>query len=67
MAWQRMKTAPKNWTHVLLVDKRTREVCEGYWNTMQLCWLRANLEEYSEDNRVVPSHWMPLPAPPEGA
>ena len=64
MTWRPMKSAPLNWTHVLVVDRQTREVCEAYWNTNELCWLRANTDEYSEDNRLRPYRWMPLPEPP---
>jgi hypothetical protein len=66
MAWKPMRSAPLNWSHVLVVDKRTREVCEAYFRDDECVWCRANLSPGDEDAIIRPSHWMPLPNPPEG-
>jgi hypothetical protein len=65
MTWQPIETAPKDGTVVLL-----------YWPTMGIYvyplagfhmgdeygWELSANREYGE---VMPTHWMPMPAPPE--
>lgn len=61
--WQTIETAPKDWTDVLLFDPEYpndhRKVLEGYWDADAEVWLSADKE------RVFPTHWQPLPNPPE--
>ncbi len=58
--WQPIKTAPKDGTAILLAYK---ELCgSGYW------WQNSSKtrEHWVWDGwpRMAPTHWMPLPKPP---
>jgi hypothetical protein len=61
--WRLIKTAPENWADVLLYDENYeddwRKVFEGYYDGEIRCWYDARGIE------VNPSHWMPLPEPPQ--
>ena len=70
--WQPMETAPKDWTHVLVYDHASAEVCEAYYraehDTNDSCWCRANPTPMDEDSVLLEvTHWQPLPIPPAGA
>jgi hypothetical protein len=64
--WQPIETAPKGIEQVLLrVPTRFAKwgsalACQGYW--MSAYWVIFNADEAVQ--RVEPTHWMPLPAPP---
>ncbi|MDW9762194.1 DUF551 domain-containing protein [Sinorhizobium meliloti] len=62
-AWQPIETAPKDWTDVLLfvpnLDSDWRNVCEGYYDAENEVW------ENPMFGAVDPTHWQPLPTPPE--
>ena len=62
--WQPIETAPKDWTHVLIcVDGA---VCEAYYRDDEELWCRANASTEDEDSILAgPTHWMPLPSPPQ--
>lgn len=73
MEWQPIETAPKDGTPILIYcsdlgDERysgaaiTTVVWEGTWSLCQC-------GTYAEDGDLfgTPSHWMPLPNPPESA
>lgn len=67
MDWQLIETAPRDGTSILLWDGRS--VFEGGWfdswygDESGACWMAANLdEEYGA--AVFPTHWQPLPPPP---
>lgn len=64
--WQMMKTAPKDWTDVLLYcpddDDGTgaKGVCQGWYSMADggfNCWM-------SLSGPIRPTRWMPLPEPP---
>jgi hypothetical protein len=58
MEWQPIDTAPKDGTEVLLTDGKYKRT--GYWARRVGVW--------SIDAIVAlepPTHWMPLPEPPE--
>ena len=64
-AWQPIKTAPKDkpilgWDGATMTTVEWREwrSCPGYWT---LCECGA----YAEDGEWWPTHWMPLPEPPQ--
>lgn len=65
MKWQPIKTVPKDGMRILLYF-----ACHGvrtglYWRTYRLlldCGLASSL---SDKGGVEPTHWMPLPEPPE--
>jgi hypothetical protein len=67
--WQPIETAPKGIEQVLLrVPTRFAKwgsalACQGYW--MSKYWVIFNADEAVQ--RVEPTHWMPLPAPPAQA
>ena len=61
--WQTMDTAPKDGTRVLLWRRAIRDqptpiMADGFW--CETCWVWPYL--LSE-----PTHWQPLPTPPERA
>jgi hypothetical protein len=58
--WQPIETAPREgWKPILaLVDDEPTVV---YWMHH---WI-LNVGQYGEDRQCYPSHWMPLPTPPE--
>lgn len=59
MIWQKIETAPMDGTPVLLWGSDEEGICLGYrengswWNNLYEPW------------RFNPTHWMPLPQPPE--
>jgi alkylation response protein AidB-like acyl-CoA dehydrogenase len=71
MEWQPIETAPRDGTSIL-VAKAGKWVREASWwdawyaNTSDQGWMPANIdEEYG--SYIEPTHWMPLPEPPETA
>lgn len=76
--WQPIDTAPKD--KAILVSGGTycrnstpypfeselKSVLIAYWDDREKCWEVPNTETQDYDADVVrPTHWMPLPAPPE--
>jgi len=65
--WKPIETAPKDGQHVLLacaVDPPSW-VCEGYYEEDRDAWYQANTHWTDTYNgQIYPSHWMPMPAPP---
>jgi len=57
MEWQPIETAPKNET--ILIAYGVDEVGTG------LHWLGNEWDCDQEEGVVVPTHWMPLPQPPQ--
>lgn len=67
MNWRPAKTAPQDWTHILVYDHGSESVCEAYFSD-EGNWVRANLWDNSEDSLLLDvTHWMPLPDPPRRA
>lgn len=75
-AWQPIETAPKDGTKVLLADKngyistaRWTEECErgGVDSSRDPGWKAYAIDDDSfySCEYINPTHWMPLPAPPE--
>jgi hypothetical protein len=65
--WQPIATAPKDGTTVVYVVARrvssdAPAVMWGYWNTRLEGWYRFAAKA---PTRIYPTHWMPLPSPPE--
>lgn len=63
MAWEDMKTAPKDGTHVLLAsvdDDGTFGIRHGFFETSHndRCWYDIDGEE------IEPQFWQPLEIPP---
>jgi hypothetical protein len=62
--WQPIETAPKNGLVMPFLARRVKSealmVMFGYWSTHQEWWYRR----WPQVERIYPTHWMPLPAPP---
>ena len=67
MNWQPIKTAPRDGTNVLLVNRKGN-IATGLWQgrgVMEGWWLRGgNGPNTFFNEHHGPTHWMPLPAPP---
>jgi hypothetical protein len=59
--WQPIETAPKDGTHVIIFDPSDSRPREAVFDTCYGQWVDP-IEAYDE---YSPTHWMPLPAPPE--
>ena len=63
MDWQPIETAPKDGTHVLgygPMDDGTYWMEDLYWYESMEAWPITFMHGHGE-----PTHWMPLPEPPE--
>lgn len=81
MSWQPIETAPKDGSHILIIDAtaKTPEADKVHWGRVmgKDYWRCGDSSDWEEDPRAAreilgayetPTHWMPLPAPPgEGA
>jgi Protein of unknown function (DUF551) len=63
--WQSIETAPKDWQTIILYSSETGEVFAGYYapkdggsDRWEAHYIQ---DEMSPEN---PTHWMPLPPPP---
>lgn len=66
MSWQPIETAPRDGTVVDLWMTANNKnsgyrVTDCWWSTLCECWISPG-----GDFSPLASHWMPLPAPPEG-
>ena len=70
--WRTIDTAPKDESRVLLVHVGF-ECCIGYYDLEFDKWVTIKAEDYADDDHYeeqvrdttyLPTHWMPLPAPP---
>ena len=73
-AWLPIETAPKDGTRVLLTgwweDDPTsghRWTCDGFWDDLTEEWFEHPDRVPTDGALVPPTHWLPLPPPPEGA
>jgi len=66
--WRQIETAPKDGTAILAYEhwqgKTGGDRYTAYW---QECghWSLVRSGDYSSDDRVYPTHWLPLPEPPK--
>jgi hypothetical protein len=75
MTWQDISTAPKDGTRILLWCAAPMLPTVGWWEPQASrskprpfwCSERAWLFGNSWARESQPTHWMPLPAPPEAA
>lgn len=62
--WQGIESAPKDWSEVILFDAEyDLQVTSGYYSCEDGgddAWVTSSC-----NNKITPTHWMPLPAPPE--
>ena len=62
MTWQPIETAPKDGTETLLWEKGFEVYAVGYF-----CELAEKWVVFGTHWNWQPTHWMPLPEPPEEA
>ncbi len=63
--WQSIETAPKDGTPVLLYIPSVNDMVTAKYLGRQ--WVLCEFGGYAEDGDLDgdPTHWMPLPSPPE--
>ena len=59
--WQPIETAPKTKKRILAIKGKTIKIVVWYPNLQE--W--GNPQEWDDDGAWKPTHWMPLPEPPE--
>ena len=59
--WQPIDTAPKTKKRILAIKKKTIKIVVYYPFLKE--W--GNPQEWGGDGTWMPTHWMPLPAPPK--
>lgn len=67
MTWQSIETAPKDGSIVILsIPRKIRSVYFGKWTKYIKTaeWTCEGLH-YNLNKKYQPTHWMPLPKPPE--
>jgi len=66
-AWQPIETAPKDGTEILAYDEMVLRVSwQDEWLSDDYAWhLGTCLMFGNSETKCSPTHWMPLPAPPE--
>lgn len=70
MSWQPIETAPKDGTYVLLLGDSgytttPYRVAVGCWiEGYRDFWINHSNDAFTDDGEP-PTHWMPLPDPPE--
>ena len=64
MEWQPIETAPRDGTRVILaaLDEFYVRVAEGYFDD-EWFWSTDSYRELGREG-ISPTHWMPLPEPP---
>ncbi len=66
--WQPIETAPRDGTPVLImVPLLSNEPLIGCWNKVFCEWQDQWNDALDEGGNEVPTHWQPLPEPPETA
>lgn len=76
MLWQPIETAPKDGRDVILALVNTRGHSESpalaYWNDedrstdhYQSGWYESTFSDCTYRVKFTPTHWMPIPEPPE--
>lgn len=62
--WQPIETAPKDGNDIIVFCDDTNEMMVAFWNKKYEGWQFA-MGHYDGAHVCSPSHWMPLPEPPE--
>ena len=60
--WQPIETAPKDKTDILVLSEG--RVVEAYWEGSRSRGYWDSFFQSYESESLEPTHWMPLPAPP---
>ena len=63
--WQPIETAPKDGKRILAWQKTWYMVNTCHWSDNTNCWIKAGVKLEHPD--LWPTHWMPLPKPPNRA
>ena len=63
MKWQPIETAPKDGTEVLVV--RVSEEYDTPWANVCSYFAGRWMVNAQGDQEMQPTHWMPIPEPPE--
>ena len=64
MKWQPIKTAPKDGTPILVWDGYN--ITSAKWEVDYDWWeICVPSDGYVDSNCIEPTHWQPLPPPPE--
>lgn len=62
--WQGIESAPRDWSEVILFDQEYHpNVTSGFYSCAD--GGRDHWVSSSGSDRLEPTHWMPLPPPPE--
>jgi len=68
LEWKPIETAPKDWSNVILANVDDwNESVQGYYDCDAECWRSMSGIETEHNGECYPTHWMPLPNPPETA
>jgi len=65
MNWQPIETAPKTGVGILVYQPWKSgydEIMIGHYANG---WVRSETSSYDELDKIHPTHWMPLPEPPQ--
>lgn len=77
MTWRPISEAPKDgveldlWVEFIAVDDNGvlarfgRRIADCWWDTLAARWM-VGLRRVERGGHAIATHWMPLPAPPEG-
>lgn len=63
MEWKPIETAPKDGTKFLSYEKAWNEYIVCYWDRSS--FMAISIDQFGCNEPVEPTHWMPLPTPPE--
>lgn len=63
--WQDIASAPKDGTVFVGHDADTKTSHVTWWEVTLRRWYDPDNHYYSETEPFEPSHWLPLPTPPE--
>ncbi len=66
-AWLPIETAPRDGTDALIYVAATREQFVAYWRAEMQAFVIAPDSRGGWIGLKTPTHWMPLPAPPQSA
>ncbi len=61
--WQPIETAPKNGLPILV--GHAQAVFDAWWSEDAAGWTDGSTDNYDDPVTFKPTHWMPLPRPPQ--
>lgn len=73
MTWMPIETAPKDGTHIMVWEPTFKSIEFSWWGNDYnvkdyLGWLCGDGDDWSTGfyhTPITPTHWMPMPNPPE--